>query len=143
MKTLISLISTLAAGLLLSTRIPAEDYALDWFTTSSGGGPSTGGAYTLTGTIGQPEAGLLRGGAFTLEGGFWSGLLVVPTVEGPTLFIQRFAAGVIISWSPITPGFALETTDDLNSLAWEPGPGGNPVTIPAAGTAGFYRLRKL
>ena len=32
---------------------------------------STGGAYECKGTIGQPDAGTMSGGDFTLSGGFW------------------------------------------------------------------------
>ena len=32
---------------------------------------STGGGYQLGGTIGQPDAGGLSGGDYTLAGGFW------------------------------------------------------------------------
>jgi len=41
--------------------------------TIDGGGVmnSTGGAFELSGTIGQPDAGLMTGGAFGLSGGFW------------------------------------------------------------------------
>jgi hypothetical protein len=41
----------------------------------SGGGVSQGGAYILSGTVGQPEPGSLSGGAYVVKGGFWSGLL--------------------------------------------------------------------
>lgn len=51
-----------------------DDYDLSWWTADSGGGTwSTGGGYTLGGTAGQPDAGLLAGGAFSLGGGFWRG----------------------------------------------------------------------
>jgi hypothetical protein len=43
---------------------------LDWFSIDNGGGQSIGRAYTLNGVIGQPGAGLLTGGAYTLQGGF-------------------------------------------------------------------------
>jgi len=38
-----------------------------------GGGviQSTGGEFELSGTIGQPDAGVLTGGGFQLTGGFW------------------------------------------------------------------------
>jgi hypothetical protein len=36
---------------------------------------SAGGGYTLGGTAGQPDAGLLTGGGYTLAGGFWTGSL--------------------------------------------------------------------
>ena len=43
--------------------------------TIDGGGVmrSTGGGFELSGTIGQPDAGLLTGGDFELTGGFWFG----------------------------------------------------------------------
>ena len=47
-------------------------YELPWFTVDGGGGMwSAGGGFTLGGTIGQPDAGLLSGGDYTLSGGFW------------------------------------------------------------------------
>jgi hypothetical protein len=42
-------------------------------TVDGGGGTSTGGGFTLTGTIGQHDAGgPLNGGNFSLNGGFWA-----------------------------------------------------------------------
>ena len=34
---------------------------------------SAGGAYSLGGTIGQADAGVMSGGTYTLVGGFWGG----------------------------------------------------------------------
>ncbi len=49
-------------------------YDLSWNTIDGGGGSGpTGGALTLSCTIGQPDAGFFTGGAFTLGGGFWKG----------------------------------------------------------------------
>ncbi len=49
-------------------------YDLSWGTIDGGGYTfSSGGDYTLGGTIGQPDAGLLTGGDYTLGGGFWCG----------------------------------------------------------------------
>jgi len=45
----------------------------DWFTVDGGGAMVTAGNVTLTGTIGQPDSGLLKGGTYALEGGFWGG----------------------------------------------------------------------
>ncbi len=47
-------------------------YGLTWNTIDNGGGESNGSSYTLVGTIGQPDAGTLSGGGFTLAGGFWA-----------------------------------------------------------------------
>ena len=60
----------------------ADEIALDWWTIDGGGGVGTvqGGAYALSGTIGQPDAGRpMVGGAYQLQGGFWSGELLVTT----------------------------------------------------------------
>lgn len=122
----------------------AQPFAIDWYTVDGGGGTSTGGSYTLSGTIGQPDAATttLSGGSYTLQGGFWPGLIVTIPGEGPTLLIQLSGANVILSWSPDTAGFALEQTDDLTTLIWVDAPDGNPVTIPAGVAARFYRLKK-
>ena len=47
-------------------------YELTWSTTDGGGtSASTGGAYELAGTLGQPDAGTASGGTYELNGGFW------------------------------------------------------------------------
>ena len=49
-------------------------YDLTWSTVDGGGATwSEGGGYSLGGTIGQPDAGVLSGGGYTLAGGFWGG----------------------------------------------------------------------
>ncbi len=52
----------------------AAQWQVSEFTIDGGGGTrSTGGAFGVGGTIGQPDAGRLSGSIFTLLGGFWSG----------------------------------------------------------------------
>jgi hypothetical protein len=50
-------------------------FSIDWYTIDGGGGTSTGGPFSLRGTIGQYDAspGPLQGGLFTVFGGFWGG----------------------------------------------------------------------
>lgn len=50
-----------------------NSYDLTWNTIDGGGGSSSGGSYSLDGTIGQADAGTLIYGGYTLNGGFWSG----------------------------------------------------------------------
>ena len=108
-----------------------------------GGGTSTGGVYSVSGTIGQPDASAISGGTFSLEEGFWPGVLVVSSPVGaPTLFIRVTGSNVTIEWLPIAPGLVLEQANDLLAPAWTPAPGGNPATLPITGSARFYRLRK-
>ncbi len=47
------------------------DYEITWSTIDNGGGASTGGTYSLVGTIAQPDAGEMAGGDYKLAGGFW------------------------------------------------------------------------
>lgn len=48
-------------------------YDLTWYTFDGGGAMfSAVGPYELSGTIGQPDAGTLKGGPYTVYGGFWS-----------------------------------------------------------------------
>ena len=69
----------LAACLLLCVAFQAlaqsgGGYDLSWSAVAGGGGTlSTGGTYSVDGTVGQPEAGLLKGGDFTVGGGFLPG----------------------------------------------------------------------
>ncbi len=50
----------------------APEFDLTWHTVDGGGVMrSTGGDFELSGTIGQPDAGVMSGGDFTLTGGFW------------------------------------------------------------------------
>ena len=65
---------------LLSVSTANADYNISWHTIDGGGGRSIGGPYTLTGTIGQPDAAYSRGGSFELLGGFWPG--------GPLCFVD-------------------------------------------------------
>lgn len=56
----------------------ADGFDLSWHTIDGGGGTSSGGVFELSGTAGQPDAGVLTGGEFTLTGGFWPGASTSP-----------------------------------------------------------------
>lgn len=53
----------------LGTR--AQSYSIDRFVIAGGSGTSVGGTLALSGTIGQPDAGLMGGGNYSLADGFW------------------------------------------------------------------------
>lgn len=69
------------------TPVQAQNYDVSWWTIDGGGGTSTGGSYALSGTIGQPEAGVMNGGSYTLAGGFW-GLELLRMVYLPLILRQ-------------------------------------------------------
>src|SRR6188474_2060715 len=51
---------------------PEPPYRLDWFSLDAGGAQSTGGDFTLSGTLGQSDAGAQSGGDYQMIGGFWA-----------------------------------------------------------------------
>jgi hypothetical protein len=79
-------------GLLPALQQPAYaqtggPYGLTWSSMAGGGLTSTSASgYQLGGTVGQPGAGVLSGGSYALEGGFWSpgDALVVAVGDGRT-----------------------------------------------------------
>jgi len=66
--------------MVLAESIANGQYELSWYTIDGGGGRSSGGDFTLTGTIGQPDAAYSAGGDYELLGGFWPG--------GPLCFVN-------------------------------------------------------
>jgi len=67
---------TALALLLTTATVVGQDgsgYDLSWWTVDGGGGESSGDRYALAGTVGQPDAGTLTGGEYSLVGGFWAG----------------------------------------------------------------------
>jgi len=51
-----------------------DGYDLTWWTVNGGGtavGAGLPGPYSLGGTVGQADAGMLAGDGYTLVGGFW------------------------------------------------------------------------
>src|SRR5450759_4556388 len=77
----------------------AQSYSIDWFTIDGGGGTSTGGVYSVSGTIGQHDASeAMTGGNYSLTGGFWA-LYAVQTPGAPVLSIQLTTTNtVVVSW---------------------------------------------
>lgn len=67
----------LAALLALAGIVYAQTgghYDLSWWTVDNGGATfNQSDGYSLGGSIGQPDAGALNGGHYTLSGGFWVG----------------------------------------------------------------------
>jgi len=72
LSLLLLVIAITALGIISASALGG--YTLDWWTADGGGGASTGGSYSLDGTIGQPDAGgTSSGGTYSLAGGFWGG----------------------------------------------------------------------
>src|SRR5438552_379220 len=96
----IALMLALVAAVLTSARSQAADtYAVDWHAVAGGGGTSTGGVYSVSGTIGQHDAGpTMSGGTYSLSGGFWA-LFAVQTPGAPLLNIFLTPTNTaVVSW---------------------------------------------
>ena len=82
-------------------------YDLSWNTIDGGAGTSTGGAFELIGTIGQPDAAVMSGGGFVLAGGFVPGNITCPWdcdgtndgLVGVDDFLEVFAQWTMIGTS--------------------------------------------
>jgi hypothetical protein len=149
-----TILSTLAflAAISLAPRLPAQSggsYDLSWSKIAGGGGTSTNAQYALTGTIGQPDAGSMSGGNYTLQGGFWGVVAAVQTPGAPLLTITPSGPNVIISWPSPSTGFGLQENMDLNTANWSTVPPTNSdnltiksIVVPAGPGNRFYRLKK-
>lgn len=138
--------------LTLATAALAAGPAIDWWTVDGGGGTSSGGAFEVSGTIGQPDAGpVMSGGAFQITGGFWPAWEAVQLNGGPPLSIRASGANVILSWPLAATGWTLDrsptltpaaswtaTTQPIVDTATE-----HTVTVPRTGaTRMYFRLKK-
>jgi hypothetical protein len=126
----------------------AQSYSIDWYKISGGGGTSTNGAYSLTGTIGQPDAGgAMSGGNYSVTGGFWSLISVVQTAGAPPLYISHSGNTVTISWQNVS-GWSLQQSSSLSSAVWSPASaptlnnGTNSLTISSPTGNLFFQLQQ-
>jgi hypothetical protein len=107
------------AVLLIAFKLYAQPYSVDWYKISGGGGTSTGSVYSVTGTIGQPDAGgAMSGGNYSVTGGFWSLISVVQTLGAPTLTVTHSGNNVTVSWPSPSTGFQLQQNSNLATTNW-------------------------
>jgi hypothetical protein len=118
MKTHLTIFA-IAAGLLLPVAIFAQPYSIDWYKVSGGGGTSTGGVYSVSGTIGQHDAGgPMTGGNYSLTGGFWA-LYAVQTAGAPVLSIKLTTTNTaMIYWPSPSTGYNLQVNTNLATTNW-------------------------
>jgi hypothetical protein len=133
------------AVLLIALKLCAQPYSIGWYNIPGGGGTSTGGTYSVSGTIGQPDAsGAMSGGNYSLTGGFWS-LFAVQTPGAPLLTITYSSNQAIVSWPSSVTGWTLQTNNNLTTGIWNNYGGAvvnNSVTnSPPAGNL-FFRLKQ-
>ena len=144
MRLLILLLLSLAA-----TSARAQGYSIDWFSIDGGGGTSTGGVFSVSGTIGQPDAGRMSGGNYTLDGGFWGIIAAVQIPGGPILRLFRTTTNtVVLAWPASSTVFSLQQAGNISLQNWGPVTNQqtvvnseNQVIISAPADNRFYRLK--
>lgn len=80
----------------VTVTVIADPFTLSWWSVDGGGGTSTGGTLTVTGTVGQPDAGTAASHGQVADGGLWSGLRA-------TIFADDLELGDLGQWSVVTP----------------------------------------
>jgi hypothetical protein len=140
-------VSLAVAAIAFCLQASAQNYTIDWYKVAGGGGTSTGSVYSISGTIGQPDASAnnaMTGGSYSMTGGFWS-LYAVQTVGAPLLNISYAGNQAVISWSPSATGWTLQTNANLATPTWGNYLGtvvNNSITnAPPKGNV-FFRLKQ-
>jgi hypothetical protein len=140
-------VGTLCLFLLLAASASAQSYSINWYKIAGGGGTSSGGQYSLSGTIGQPDASAtMSGGNYSLTGGFWAFISVLQTVGAPTLHISQSGNTVTIYWQNVS-GWTLQQNNNpaapaswtLNS-SWSTSNGTNYLNLTSPTGHLFFRL---
>lgn len=142
----------LTALLATGSSAPAQTYSIDWHTIDGGGGTSEGGSYSITGTIGQPDASAvtMKGGPYALKGGFWSLIAVLQAPGAPRLAIS-FLDGdtAVLSWPSSAGSWQIQQSSNPTHGPWTPVPGSvasdgatKSITVTLSSGKLFFRLAK-
>jgi hypothetical protein len=149
MKTLVKNIFVVSFGVVFCGSVGhSQNYAVDWHTLPGGGGTSTNNTFTVSGTIGQSDAGaLLTDGYYSVDQGFWGAIAAVQVPGAPRLGLVLVNSFGILSWPIVPAGFGLQQSSSVSAPAWVnvtniPIQVGDQwqVTVPVSG-ARFYRLK--
>jgi hypothetical protein len=128
-RSLLAPILAFGIGALPAFAQTGGPYDLSWNTIDGGGATfSTGGTYSLGGTIGQPDAGAMLGGSFTLAGGFW------PAASVPAIGVNIVSANPpAAAGNPYAPGQPFRDVLDTGSTTMLTAGIGGAGTVPQGG----------
>jgi len=115
----LSVLLVLLTTALTAAAQSAPNYSIAWYKVAGGGGTSTSAVYSVSGTIGQHDAGgPLVGGNFSLTGGYWS-FPTVQTPGAPSLGIVATSPNTLmVYWPSPSTGFNLQVNTDLTTARW-------------------------
>jgi hypothetical protein len=138
------------ALMLLAGNSALGQFTIDWYTVDGGGGTVSEGAFEISATIGQPDAGSFSAGDYVIEGGFWGGTEDGQGTFPPTLMIEQTTpSSVLLSWPAPSTGFALQECSDICCSQWvkvsttpQVVNGRKEVVVTPLVEQQFYRLSK-
>ncbi len=108
-----------SAALAVASFASAQSYSINWYKIAGGGGTSSGGAYSVSGTIGQHDAGgPMIGGNYSLYGGFWA-LYALQSPGAPVLRIFYTTTNTaVVAWPAPSTGYTLKVNTNLSATNW-------------------------
>lgn len=138
--------------LLLGLGAAVAPMNVDWSKIGGGGGASQGGGYSITGTIGQADAGTMADGGYSLTGGFWGIAATAETPGVPRLTVALSPQNtVIVSWPVFGEVWHLQAASSLVApVSWQDVPSASFTsdgglllfTEPLPQGNRFFRLRR-
>jgi hypothetical protein len=125
----------------------SQSYSINWHKIAGGGGTSTNDQYSLSGTIGQPDASLaMTGGNYSFTGGFWALISIVQTPGAPALYISHSGSTVTVYWQNVS-GWILQQSSSINppvswtqNNSWATSNGTNYLNLVFPTGKEFFRL---
>ncbi|HNQ90500.1 MAG TPA: hypothetical protein PKM73_17945 [Verrucomicrobiota bacterium] len=112
-------LSILFGSILVCATLHAQPYDLRWHTIAGGGGASNGGAFALSGTIGQPEAASMSDGSYTIDGGFWTFWVnLQPLTPLLSITLDPRLSSITVSWPLPASDWRLQENRCLDSADW-------------------------
>ena len=121
MKRLFQILVASLAAVVFAEEVRAQ-FALMTSTADGGGTIVSGGAFSINGTVGQPDAAASGSAGFSFTGGYWPAVLddvIEPTVPEVRLNIVIAAGEIQVRWPVELTNGILEATTELPSAGWE------------------------
>ena len=119
MKKFVSFLLFAAAAMVL-----AQNFGIPSATVDGGGGTSTGSGggktFSVSGTIGQPDAApVSSGGSFAVAGGFWAAFQTIQIPGAPVLGIRGAGSGTVqVFWPAAAAGWILQASPSMGPGSW-------------------------
>jgi hypothetical protein len=117
-------------------------------TIAGGGGPGSGGTYTVNSTVGESAAGPASGGSYAVAAGFVPAV-VAHSAGLPDLVLERTEAGIRLTWESPDAAVHLQRSAGLEGAPWLDTPAGvsndgktHMLQLGTSATEQYFRLSR-